>query len=438
MSTYRQWLAAPVTVGERTLRVASKPGVMAHGARDESAFMLAAAIPRATPSGIAAVWQSGNGLVAAMAVAQGWQVRALDRHVANVEATRRTLRANADTYADSHANAHVNAHVNAPEHAVWHAATFAAAADSATVEDGLRDVPPGGHEVLPAGHVSLALIRMPTDRVSTQLLIEEAFRALAVGGRCLLAGANDEGAKPAARLLAASFGNVQVETQRAGHRLLAAVKQSAEPAASWESSPWLNPQHRQRIEGPVDPATGQALTVWTRPGVFSWEHADEATTLLADCLDVQPGETVLDLGCGSGALGVLAARRNAGAPVLLLDADSEALRCARWTAHSAGVLAPQGAVELRASDVAAAAMQPVHVVITNPPFHVGKATNLQLPQAFIDEAHAQLLPGGRLLLVANRTLPYERLMAERFGNLRTLHDGRRFKVLAATRTGSAT
>ncbi len=412
MSTYREWLAAPVTVGTHRLRIASKPGVMAHGARDEAAFMLAEAIPEAgtvAKPGIAAVWQCGNGLVPAVAVAQGWQLRAIDRHIANAEATRRTLGP------------------NTASHAVWHAASFGAAALDAA----------DGHVVLPtADSVHLALIRLPTDRVSTELMIGEAFRTLAVGGRCFLAGANDEGAKPAARLLAACFGNVQVEAQRAGHRLLVATKRSAEPAASWVPSPWQDPQHRLRLDGPTDPATGAALTVWSRPGVFSWEHADEATSLLAQCLDVRPGERVIDLGCGSGALGVLAARHNAGAPVLMLDADSDALRCARWTAESAGVLSPQGAVEVCASDVAAAATQRVQVVVTNPPFHVGKATNLQVPQAFIDEAHAMLLPGGRLLLVANRTLPYERLMAERFGTVRTVHDGRRFKVLAARRPES--
>lgn len=416
MSTYREWLVAPVTVGTHRLRIASKPGVMAHGARDEAAFMLAEAIPQAGLSAVretAAVWQSGNGLVPAAAAAQGWHVCAIDRHVANAEATRRTL--GLDEVATSGA-----ANVGTPPHAVLHAASFAAAA---------LDSPHAAH----ASNVALALIRLPTDRVSTELVIGEAFRTLAIGGQCFFAGANDEGAKPAARLLEACFGNVKVEAQRAGHRLLVARKVAEEPAASWTPSPWRDAQHRQRIDGPVDPSTGAPLAVWSRPGVFSWEHADEATTLLADCLDVQPGERVIDLGCGAGALGVLAAKRNAGAPVLLLDADSEALRCARWTAESAGVLAPQGAVHVWASDVAAAASERVDVVITNPPFHVGKATNLQVPQAFIDEAHALLLPGGRLLLVANRTLPYERLMAERFGNVRTLHDGRRFKVLAAWR-----
>jgi 16S rRNA (guanine1207-N2)-methyltransferase len=73
------------------------------------------------------------------------------------------------------------------------------------------------------------------------------------------------------------------------------------------------------------------------------------------------------------------------------------------------------------------------VVVTNPPFHQGKATDLTVPLQFIADAHAHLRVGGRLYLVANRTLPYEQAIAERFGTVRTLHDGRRFKVLSAIR-----
>ena len=73
------------------------------------------------------------------------------------------------------------------------------------------------------------------------------------------------------------------------------------------------------------------------------------------------------------------------------------------------------------------------VVVSNPPFHLGKSTELAIPWAFIDEAYDRLAPGGRLYLVANRTLPYERLIAERFGDVRTAHDGRRFKVIGSVR-----
>jgi 16S rRNA (guanine1207-N2)-methyltransferase len=140
---------------------------------------------------------------------------------------------------------------------------------------------------------------------------------------------------------------------------------------------------------------------------------------------------VLDLGCGAGALGVIAAKEGAHR-VVMLDSDVEAVRSANETARRNNVQNTEAFV----SDVtsALAGAQQFDVVITNPPFHSGKATDLALPNRFIGEAHNALRKGGRLYLVANRTLPYEREVQRVFGNIGTAHDSARFKVLTATRT----
>ena len=67
---------------------------------------------------------------------------------------------------------------------------------------------------------------------------------------------------------------------------------------------------------------------------------------------------------------------------------------------------------------------------------VGKTTDLDVPLQFIHDAWNVLASGGRLFLVANRTLPYEQVIKHRFGNVANLHDGPRFKVLTATRLSS--
>jgi 16S rRNA (guanine1207-N2)-methyltransferase len=116
--------------------------------------------------------------------------------------------------------------------------------------------------------------------------------------------------------------------------------------------------------------------------------------------------------------------------ITLVDADIEAVRCAARSLGAAGL----HDARVLPSDVASAVInERFDVVITNPPFHVGKATDLSVPLQFIHEAWEVLSPDGRLFLVANRTLPYERAIVQRFGNITTVHDGRRFKVLAATR-----
>ena len=175
---------------------------------------------------------------------------------------------------------------------------------------------------------------------------------------------------------------------------------------------------------------GMPITVYSRPGVFSWDHVDEATALLAEHMIVNAAESVLDLGCGSCGLGVTAARLSGTGRVRLVDADVEAVRSTRGTIEVSG----QKNCSVEISDVASAVIhERFDVVLSNPPFHVGKATNLELPQQFIRDAFTVLNPGGRLYLVANRTLPYESMIETQFGKVTTVHDGQRFKVLSAVK-----
>ena len=416
-SAYEAWQVGPARVGELVVRVASKPGVMAHGGIDAPASMLAEAVAAMTPPEHRARSLhigSGNGLVPAVAQALGFTPLAFDRYFANAEASQRSLAATAALVADA-----------APADA---APADAAPADAAPAEAGLARHSAVVNPFVGEAECALVTIRIPTDKLGVQHAVAEAFRALAVGGRCLLAGANDEGAKPAAKLLEQVFGNARIEAQHSGCRLLQAVKQRAEPLdASLVALPWLDAERFHEFQVAIG---GTAFTLATRPGVFSWEHVDEASAIIADLMRVEDGESVLDLGCGAGVLGVVAARQSPNGRVLLLDADADAVRCATRTA----ALAQCDNIEVRASDVTSAAGEhSFDVVVSNPPFHLGKGTELAIPRAFIDQAYERLVPGGRLYLVANRTLPYEHYIAERFGEVRTAHDGRRFKVIGGVR-----
>ena len=401
ISAYDTWQVGRVSVMDAVVAVASKPGVLAHGGTDAPAGMLAEAVATRRPSAAGARslhLGSGNGLVPAVAQAVGFAPLAVDRYAANAEATRRSLLASASP----------GAHDGQRPPAVFHTACV--------------------NPHVEAGSCELVTIRIPTDKLGVQLAVVEAFRALAVGGRCLLAGANDEGAKPAARLLEQLFGAARLENQHSGCRLLSAVKTADVPADGvLATTPWLDCE--TFFEQPVV-VGGTAFVLATRPGVFSWEHLDEASRVLADLMRVDDGETVLDLGCGAGVLGVVAARLTPAGSVCMLDADADAIRCAQRTAR----MAQCRNVDVRASDVCSAvAGRAFDVVVSNPPFHLGKGTDLAIPRAFIEQAHAHLHRGGRLYLVANRTLPYERLIAEVFGEVRTAHDGRRFKVIGGVR-----
>jgi 16S rRNA (guanine1207-N2)-methyltransferase len=385
MNEYHQWQETSVEVAGRRYAVASKPGVLAHGRIDPAALLLAERV-EVGAGDVVAHLNCGGGIFGTVAATEGRAGRVLlaDRNVLAVEAARRTLAANGASAAE-----------------VW---------------------PGQGAAALPPGlEANLVAIRVPHERLALLQLLRDAFDTLKVGGYCYLAGATNEGVKTAARSLEKLFGNARVLAHDSGHRLVVAEKRASAPASTEEvENPLLRADVFHEIEATL---RGIPLRLFSRPGVFSWDHLDEA-------MQVAPGGSVLDLGCGSGGLGAVAATLSGTGRVCMVDADMEAVRSAARTAEAAGLTRAVATT----SDVASAVLgERFDVVVTNPPFHVGKATDLGVPLQFIDDSWTVLSPGGTLFLVANRTLPYERAIERRFGNLATVHDGQRFKVLSARR-----
>ena len=391
-SDYHRWRTRTVSVGGRNHQVATKPGLLNHG-RDDAAMRLLAERVVVKPGSTVIQLNCGSGLFGAVAVAGhgAAQVVLTDRSVVAVEAARRTLSMNDITQSSVFAG-----HGSTP--------------------------------LDPSVRADVVAIRIPTEKLAVLQLLADAFALLNVGGHCCIAGATNEGIKSAAGLLESLFGNATVLGTDSGHRAVMAIKRSAVARdASLLDNEALGHDFFRAMAVTI---AGTPLQLFSRPGVFSWEHVDAATAILADVMDVHPGDDVLDLGCGSGALGLLAALRCGAGRVRLVDVDSEAIRCVQRAILTMQI---PNATAL-CSDVADAVRdERFDVVVTNPPFHVGKATDLDVPTQFILDAWQVLKPGGRLMLVANRTLPYEKLMQTTFGNLTTVHDGPRFKVLAARR-----
>ncbi len=82
-------------------------------------------------------------------------------------------------------------------------------------------------------------------------------------------------------------------------------------------------------------------------------------------------------------------------------------------------------------DVTRGLPQRYDAIVSNPPFHQGRADLPELGRAFIASAADALLPDGRLLIVANRHLPYEATLDARFAEVRTLTMQEGFKVIEA-------
>ncbi|MBK5932618.1 16S rRNA m(2)G 1207 methyltransferase [Rhodovulum imhoffii] len=185
-------------------------------------------------------------------------------------------------------------------------------------------------------------------------------------------------------------------------------------------------------------ATPEALADWlpvrrtvaggfvTAPGVFSADGPDRASALLADSVGRLSGR-VADLGAGWG---YLAARVLEAQPAItaldLVEADFDALSCARDNVKD-----PRAAFHW--ADVSRFDGLGCNAVLTNPPFHAGRAADPSLGVAFLRTAARLLVPSGQLWLVANRHLPYERDLAAQFQTVSEEGGDSGFKVLLAQR-----
>ncbi len=180
---------------------------------------------------------------------------------------------------------------------------------------------------------------------------------------------------------------------------------------------WALPERPRQIKGGFV----------TRPGVFSADGVDPASALLARHIPAKPGAYLGDLGGGWGYLTAQLLKHEGVKSVDLVEADHEALACARLNVKDERVKFHWAdATRWRADRL-------LDGVVMNPPFHTSRQADPELGQAFVAAAAAALAPGGRLWMVANRHLPYEGALETHFAEFSEIAGDNRFKILTATR-----
>lgn len=270
-----------------------------------------------------------------------------------------------------------------------------------------------------AAQYALTLVLPPRQRDEARALFAAALRRTEVDGIVLSSQANNEGARSGENDLRDLLGDVSSLSKNHCRvywaRATASAKDS-ELARQWSALDAARPIGDGRFQ--------------SRPGVFSWDRIDAGSALLAECLPSGLTGRAADLGAGWGYLSAQLLARNPGIVALdLYEAEARALALAESN------LATEGSrvdIAFHWHDVARGLSSKYDVIISNPPFHVGRADLPELGRAFIAAAALALNPGGRFWMVANRHLAYEQAMARHFSGIRTLvvRDG--FKVIEAS------
>ena len=269
----------------------------------------------------------------------------------------------------------------------------------------------------------LVLVLPPRQRDEARALMARAINVLAPGGRIVASVSNNEGARSSEADLALLAGPVETLVKNKCRAFWTAPLHGAADVPL--QSHWLEFDANRAI------ADGRFVS---RPGVFAWDRIDPASALLAKHFPADLAGRAADLGAGFGYLSAELLARCDGITALdVYEAEKRALDLARINLSGVDVEEPARVpVNYLWHDVTGGLRQSYDVIVTNPPFHTSnRADRPDIGRRFITAAAEALAPGGRLLLVANRHLPYEAVLNQAFGRVRTLAQEHGFKIIEA-------
>ncbi len=261
------------------------------------------------------------------------------------------------------------------------------------------------------------ILNLPRQKALLSMMLHCASTLMGDDGVLWLAGENKAGIKSAEKILKKYFGQVR-KLDNARHCTL------FEASNRLALAPFASTNYLQKWD--LD-CQRNALAIASYPGVFAHGRLDSGTALLLEALtEVNLEGDVLDFACGAGPIGACIAANQPQTKVTLLDSNALALEAARETLSinqlTGSVLASDGLSEIHGS---------YDYIISNPPIHDGVKTDNLLSQGLLMRVQEHINPGGMLIIVANRHLPYEKWLSQRFSQFSDLVTNAQFKVIAA-------
>jgi 16S rRNA (guanine1207-N2)-methyltransferase len=163
----------------------------------------------------------------------------------------------------------------------------------------------------------------------------------------------------------------------------------------------------------------------SRPGVFSHRELDGGARTLIKAMDIRAGMRVLDIGCGSGAVGIAAALRTENVNVVCIDSHTRAIEC---TARGAALNGVAGLTTMLSADGNVADPASFDLALGNPPYFGDHA----IAELFLQSAHRALKPSGHILIVTKSPAWYVTRMPELFLDVQ-VHASKEFAVVEGIR-----
>jgi 16S rRNA (guanine1207-N2)-methyltransferase len=159
-------------------------------------------------------------------------------------------------------------------------------------------------------------------------------------------------------------------------------------------------RHRMTFHARIGDRPSMSFESW--PGTFSYGRMDDGSRAMLEVADVRPGDKVLDLGCGCGAVGCLVAGMALpGGEVTFVDSSVRAMKLSELNAAANGVTNGKFVTSSTLTELPVGGYD---VVLANPPYFA----NSEVGRLFIHTAREVLRPGGRFYFVTKmpvQTIP---------------------------------
>ena len=172
---------------------------------------------------------------------------------------------------------------------------------------------------------------------------------------------------------------------------------------------------------------GVDLVLQTNEEVFSPTAVDKGTRAMLSFVEFKEGDKVLDLGCGCGVVGILAAKQIGANNVVMCDVSENAVQLSKQNAAVNGV---DGVTIRRSDGLNEISETGFTLILSNPPYH----TDFAVAKGFIEDGFKKLLVGGKMVMVTKRLDWYRNKLSSVFGGVTVKEQDGYYVFLAEKRS----
>jgi len=200
----------------------------------------------------------------------------------------------------------------------------------------------------------------------------------------------------------------------------------------------LTPSPVNKYQHCTDDSIG--LTLHNQANVFARDKFDIGARFFVQQFKALPqANTIVDLGCGNGILGIMAKQQQPQSQIHFIDESYMAVDSAR---HNYQQYFPETAAKYYHSDSLSQTpwladtshslmLSAPDLILCNPPFHQQHTISDHIAWRMFTQSKQVLALDGEFWVIGNRHLNYHTKLKRLFGNCRTIAGNQKFVVLAA-------